>query len=270
MDSKEKNKIKWDIKHKSFVCAGKYLRGIHPVLSQYFYPKFIHDRLKLNGKQEHLSQQEWKSGYVKRCMAKGYKGMTLGRLVDQQITTGARFMKQYKLPQKYLTNLTPLPTHHNVMEDKLLRVLQTFRKGEHEYVNLFFSALTRLKWTVIGTQIPVGCVVLGLATAVDVVCTNEWGDTILLEVKTGFDSYYHCYIGQMEAPLEMYTDSPYHQHLLQLLVTKLLYMRTYPEKRISYCYIVRLNLHGIDLISLDSLKLTDLQLRSIIAAIEVR
>jgi hypothetical protein len=81
------------------------------------------------------------------------------------------------------------------------------------------------KYQLLYSEYKVGDKDLRLGTGVDILCLDEHGGIILIEVKTGYESGYTGPASQrMKEPFNMLDMSPWSQHQLQLLATRELFM----------------------------------------------
>jgi hypothetical protein len=93
------------------------------------------------------------------------------------------------------------------------------------------ARIVAMKWEPIACQVPVNSPESRVATFVDMLCWDKATRRyVLAEIKTGFATGYKIASGPMSAPLQAHDDSPYHQHQLQALATRLLFMHTYKCK----------------------------------------
>ena len=100
-------------------------------------------------------------------------------------------------------------------------------------------AIEERGWTPVRAQVAVGCQTLRLGTMVDVVCLDDKGETVLVELKCGFDDYYDVETpGFMNYPFEDLPLTFRNRHYVQLLVTAWLYSHAFPAERISCAVIL--------------------------------
>lgn len=124
----------------------------------------------------------------------------------------------------------------------------------HPHTSLVLSTLLNKGLIPIQTELPVGCVAMRMCTGVDVVCRHvQSGTLVLVELKTGYDSYWHRHTPfPMKGPFAPFHDAPINQHLLQLLFTRLLFNVTCNAKgqeRVE-ALLLRVGTAGVDLIRL--------------------
>lgn len=133
----------------------------------------------------------------------GSRGKALGNRVDRELVY---YCKNRRLPT-YCTSETTL----------LVKYLQES--------NL----------ELIACQFPVADEMTKICTNIDVIVQQPDGVYLLLEIKTGYDTYKRRYANYMASPFELLNDCPLHQHHLQLLVTSLLFRRSFPHIIFKAC-----------------------------------
>lgn len=105
-------------------------------------------------------------------------------------------------------------------------------------------------------QIKVTDPTFGIGTGVDLVCTRKVGETkhtVICELKCGFNrpGVYDMSSGPMKKSLGDLADSPRNQHQIQTVVTRALFMATFPEVSHVDACIVRVTDEGVHLHPVD-------------------
>jgi len=80
----------------------------------------------------------------------------------------------------------------------------------------------------IHAQFIVGSAPLRIGTKIDLICTNDQNDIVLVEIKRGCH-YRKATTGNKMIGFEKWTDSCYHQHQLQCLMNMYLFQETIPK-----------------------------------------
>jgi hypothetical protein len=102
-------------------------------------------------------------------------------------------------------------------------------------------AILEQGWTPTQAQVAVGCSTLRLGTMVDIVCRDRNGDTVLVELKCGFDDYYEvANPGQMNYPFQDMALTFKNRHYVQILVTAWLYSHSFANERINRAVILHI------------------------------
>lgn len=205
--------IAFDQRRKRFTIDGKAVPGAHPTLKRCFYNTY--------------------SYAVSRTIASvatpherhNYYGMQAGIKLDTTITRSVELYSR--------TGVVP----------KMSRMSGNLKK--------FWWMCMNRNWQPVSSQVPVGSSIYKVATAVDVVCKDNSGNIVLLEVKLGY-SYNREGNAMMKHPYIHRRNSPLNQHYLQVLLTRELYRCTYPNQLISQCYICRFESEFVDTYPLPS------------------
>lgn len=88
-------------------------------------------------------------------------------------------------------------------------------------------ALTEKRWIPLRSQLAVGCRKARLATKIDLICLDEAGRVVLVELKCGFDDYFDVQNqGCLEQPFDSVPVSYKNNAMLQLGFTLRLYHHT--------------------------------------------
>jgi hypothetical protein len=111
--------------------------------------------------------------------------------------------------------------------------------------DMIFDVLNKKRWNPLVSQLDLACTRLRLGTRVDLVCENDEGEVILVEIKCGFDDYYDVNNGQgnMLAPFEDVTTTFRKKHFLQLWMTSWLFnhcVHAYNHMTFKTAYVLRI------------------------------
>ena len=90
-------------------------------------------------------------------------------------------------------------------------------------------ALKERGLTPVACQVPAWHPEWPLWTTIDIVCIDKRGCVVLVEQKSGYESWYLKSSGQMLGCMADTPNSPMWQHQLQIMVAKELFRSTYPE-----------------------------------------
>lgn len=209
-----------------FRVNGKSVPGLLPNLKEVFWPEYeyVKPTFKVN-KQDQNRKQHSKPKGLKRDV---YGGLVRGSIVHNQLRMYANRASIEEFESQYC--------------------------AIHEYTEKAISALKIWKFIPItGEYALFNASPLNIATAADMICMNESGELVLIEWKTGMDTYFKRGNGPMHGPLQgIYNNCPLNQAYIQLLFTK-----TLLESELSMCikhaYVVQINSDGIERYTLPSI-----------------
>jgi hypothetical protein len=241
-----KTTVHWSRKFKAFAFKGKPLRGVHPTLTSIFYPKYNYKNATLGPTTPGATNRR------DSRVTKHKPGKSAGILVDLELRRTIQLCVKYHIPTtvfcSHANQLSYARSATLTERDKSL-----VAKKVSEATSKLWQAFARMKLTPVAAQVPVGCIELKVATAADVVCKDASGRRVVVEIKTGFLSYYHKHTGNnLRGIAPPQHDSPANQHQLQLLLTCELYRRTFPGHIMGGAYIMRVDPFGVDVIPLQS------------------
>lgn len=210
------------------------LRGITRVLRDTFFPLYAPGAACLGPRDPPVAADP--------ALPAQPRGAALGRLVDAELQEWVELVWRHGLTwSEALDGGAP----ERLPEPERVRFLHLRWHG-HPYTLRLLTALRARGYALVAAQVPVGSVSLRLGTAVDLVVVPRaqlrrhgrgWrlaagARLVLLEVKTGFGrDYYRHTRHAPAAPLQSWHDAPYHQHQLQLWLTRTLFERTYLDAR---------------------------------------
>lgn len=146
-------------------------------------------------------------------------------------------------------------------EEALIRGRPRIGPGAEQVARLVLKA----GWIPRRVELPVGHAVLGIGTAVDLFCTNAQGQAILIEVKVAGSANWQenafkqltLIVGQDAATGQPITRAyGYTARLrafLQLLMTRLLFEKTFPTIPVGGCFVIHVafGVHGPRTVSAD-------------------
>lgn len=233
--------VRFDKRRKVLVNDGRSLKGLTALLKQTFYPRYVYTRPK------HLPDLT----VEKQC--KRIKGSRrVGTGFDSKITDTVRLQQRYKLDPRCFWSLNcdkMLPARVTAADRKRIAAVA---KRRNPYVQRFWRLMRVYEWTPISTQVPVRHDTLRIGTMVDVLCKDKHNNYKLLELKTGFESYYDTSSGRkLSSPFDHKSDCPRNQHQLQLAATEHMYRMTHKDHRMSQSIILRFHSSGVEIVPLD-------------------
>ena len=257
-------RVTWRVDRRCFVLNDQTpLKGLTPTLAKTFYPAYREPRASRGPLAESKLAPD-----ARRAVREvtGLAGLELGTTVDREVTQWVRLIWNHGLQWAHVLPTAerpspPLPRTllDNAAECARLRHLQ---HNSNLYTRRFLRELANRQLVPVASQLCVGSLDARLGTAVDVVCALSTGvqrlpegrwllrpgaTVVLLELKCGWEQTYQRYCGRMKAPLAHLTDSPEHQHQLQLLLTRILFERTYRGRghAVSSAAVVRVHSAGV-------------------------
>lgn len=222
--------------------TNQVLNGLLPVQRRICYPGY-------DFKQAHIKTTDTISLaypiHSFRPARRSKNGLYHGKAVDKQITMTVDLFRKHQLPKEFFTNPLIRKPYTKEIKNKCRRL--------HIDTVTWWKIMIKLNWTPIQTQVPVAHQRVPIATAVDVVAKDVNGKIIIIENKTGQTNYLFHHTGlYMKSPLKKLTDCVHHQHILQLLGTKKMYERTYPNQEIKRAVIIYVNKSGAHISDLPS------------------
>jgi hypothetical protein len=163
-----------------------------------------------------------------------------GMRLDNEMTATVRLWKQYDMECVSFTATTTggnpkltLGSEHRNLQQTSASVLRAFGRDKlTSPARLIWEKLWTFRLHPVGTQVPCANLEWHLATAADLVCQDDDGAPVVIEVKLGFDNAFANSGHTMEAPFEHYDDSPVNQWRLQVGFTAHMYARTHGLTRI--------------------------------------
>ncbi len=116
------------------------------------------------------------------------------------------------------------------VDAELARLTESAHRGERAakpstYATRALAALERLGLEPCVPQVAVAAAPIG--TAVDLLCADQEGKPVCVELKCGFDGYFDRGCGPMRNEMRAFLDSPRWQHMLQLACTARMFARTH-------------------------------------------
>ena len=214
--------LEFDDDSACFRYKGAVIRGITKPLKSVFWPEYAF----VSASQRTGSSPSGKVPNHKRNSKR--TGIRRGTRVDREITQIVNALSHSRVHLRdYLAHYKQAPHDWSVE-------LRYHAKRMHAFTLSALTALAKKCLIPVHAQVPVCSISHKLATAVDVVCTDEaTGHIVLVELKTGFQAYATKGNGAMRAPLAHMTNHPQNQHFVQLLVTKRLFCNWAKQRRLS-------------------------------------
>jgi hypothetical protein len=83
--------------------------------------------------------------------------------------------------------------------------------------------------TIINCQFPVCDELSRVCTCIDLLGQTSDGAYVIIEIKTGYRTYKYKHSNQMSVPFEYSNDCVHNQHQLQLLLTTMLFEKSFPN-----------------------------------------
>jgi hypothetical protein len=183
-----------------------------------------------------LSPFIWKSRSIMFANNDRSRGIT--KIIRTLFAPGFTYGKLKKKPLPKATALSYRQARaRGKLIDRQLTKWHLFKslKGAKIETKLLVTYLSNQHLVPIATQLPVGCPVDRLGTCIDLVCTDTiTKEIVLIEIKRGCH-YRDCTTGQMLRTIvdldgRPVNDCLLHQHMLQLLLGELLFVRTFPTR----------------------------------------
>jgi len=231
-------------KFKAFSVDGCLRRGVHPTIRRLFFPLYSYDTAK-SGPFTNARER----GMKKETRLKS--GLFAGLLVDTEMKRSVTLLTKYNLPtEAFVSHKNQMLYAEKFKYQMEAKDCKSLKKKLSVGVNRIFQSLLTVNLKPVSTQTIVGCSILKVATAVDLVCKDLQGRVVIVEIKTGFMHYYRRFRGYMNVLTPSVTDCPYHQHQLQLLLTYQLYRSTFPSHKMGNAFVIRVDAIGVDILPL--------------------
>lgn len=221
-----------------FKLGSLYLRGLHQTIQACFFPRYRYKKATA-GPTYHPKNSLLALEYISK------NALTRGRKLDQAVGRLAFLCRTYNVRPQDILDPRERGKHPNSVE----RQMDLLISKSHPYlVSCVLPFLLKKKYYPVRSQTPVWNKACRLGSAVDLECENEHGDTVIIEIKAGFDQNYqkHTPRTYMNDPLDFVRDSPEHQHQLQLACTVDMYLQNYPETKVNtrQCCVLRCHADG--------------------------
>ena len=238
--------VRFNKKVKAFAVERSLVQGLHSRLQQRFYPSYSFEAAT-QGEAGNPSSSGIRNLTQKR-------GLRRGVLTDNQMSKTVTWFNKYSIPVRVLCDRAALREYAVAHKQTLPAcAYKQFTTGLSAPTIKIWQCLRMQQLRPVATQVPVGVKEWRLGTAVDIETHNERGEMVLIEIKTGYDTYYHKHTS---TPLQHLkggiNDSPANQHQLQLLVTCELYRQTKQLAAHVHGVVFRVHALGIDAIPLQS------------------
>jgi len=235
----------WSRKFKAFAFKGTPLRGVHPTMRSCFYPNYTYEAAKFGPTTPTVPR----TGVYGVKVTKHKPGTKAGMLVDTELKRTVNLSVKYNLSASvFCSHMHQLTYAAKKRQDMTDRDTNLLKMKLAPATAKIWQTFHRFNLVPEDTQVVVGCKDLGVATAADVVCRDTHGRKVVIEIKTGFMSYYMRY-----SPFPLtggltptQNDSPANQHQLQIFITHELYRRTFPNVSMGQGLVMRVDGLGVD------------------------
>ena len=244
MPPKFKLPVHFSTKFKAFVFKGSPLPGLHPTLKSVFYKNYSYNK----------ATQGPTTPAAKGKITRLKPGKKAGILVDNELKKTVQLLVKYNLPTSVFTSHDHQIKHAVKISDQLTdRDKAMLKKKLSNGTTRLWQTLIKYNLTPEAAQVAVGSKELRMATACDLVCRDSLNRKVIVEIKTGFATYYHLHTGHfLTGVTPAQTDSPFNQHQLQLMMSIELYRRTFPLSVVAQGIIMKVDCLGVDVIPLQS------------------
>lgn len=209
-----------------FTINGRTVKGLTKVLASRVYPSYQFVDAKKTVSSLPLPSPSSKPSTTPRWKTKNAStrqraGMNRGKALDRKLTRLLQLMIQYKLPAYPSKQLY----ESNVGYKKLMTCLQV---KNHPHARLLWTKWNEMGLKLVATQVSVG--IHGkCATNIDCILTNAYHELLIVEIKSGGDSYWTQHTNTpMNPPFNDLNDSKMNQALLQAAFGQYMYELTYP------------------------------------------
>ena len=201
----------------SYFCLkdGTRLQGVTTLIEKLFVP--THVEVRGSNSCVRLDQVESVKMARQACRA---KGTTHGSCIDYEL-------------QEYVRDPDKFNSNKHRKDQCTLAILRDLKKK---------------RWRILSSQLIIYCATLRIGTAIDLLCVDEFGELVLLEVKcTQYLDYYHHVqwdarkkrLATFARPLQDVNYSVYNSHQLQLFLMKLIMSYQYGvrDMRVFLCQV---------------------------------
>ena len=214
------------------VSTGRIIPGLLDGNAALFYPTYSYERATLDTVVSHTfnttmtgpGESSRAAGVRTTPGSRSHRNRSVkrGNLLDTQMGRTTSYFKRYKVPHSFFFDgevrrtwsKTDVPAH--------------VRSYCSPYTRACWKTFAELDLSPVAWQVAVGCMRMRRGTMLDMVCRNSRGQFIVVEFKTGFNSYYYKWTGAyMRSPFHRQTDCAFNQHQLQLLMGAELYRRSF-------------------------------------------
>lgn len=213
----------------------KRCKGLHSLMEEKLFPNF---RDTFDSTPAQIAKSKSKAKGRRPCRGKD-EARKHGILVDRQIRQWVDISRRTRKTK--------------AAQDKL-------DKFDESTKNLITAFTQTWRWKPAYANGVVGIAEKKIATAFDLLCTNEKDELVLVEIKTGFDHYWALTNGQTLEPKELsHIPSSAKTHaMIQAAMTARYYRKTHEEPKLKHVYVVREHAGGVERILVES---TDPQLQ---------
>lgn len=223
------NDVKWNQKRRSLVTnENRPIPGITKKLEARFYPDYSYEAATYGPTTK-----------VPHGIRKLRGGKSVGKETDNGVAHSIRLIRAYQFePEVFwirkvynaaMKRTTLLKTHREKLTS-LFKRNTTKTKRFVPYIRFFWETMRKLKLIPMDTQVEVRHKTVNISSMVDVVAIGAGRKHHCIEIKTGYDTYYHKHTPfKMKYPFTDKDDSPHNQHQLQAAATNEMYNHTFPH-----------------------------------------
>ena len=221
-----RNQQIYSTKDYHFRVKGRFLRGAHPVLGDFFGSTDApHVPIKYNNNKQPVANHCKGRGHLHGCR------------VHHQLRRIAQLALNYKDWPGFSKTVVESESAH---------------RGIDHCVQLIVAWLVKKGWAIVLPEFKIWDERLGVATAIDAVCYDmHQGQCVLVELKTGYNNAAYVWpvrkgVQCCPSPLRALSDCPFHRHAAQLLVSRAILRQCYglPGDRVPRCCLLLVNKVG--------------------------
>jgi hypothetical protein len=211
------------------VPTKRWVRGVCDSNKAAFFPRYSFERATRHAEISHTfnTNNSMPLATGRTRGPAGVRGSSIGRghLLDAQMGRTMGYFKRFRLPREYFYDAAARDAWTKTAVPDAVRRYCANICG---HAKACWQTFQRIGLVPVAHQLAVGCMRLRRGTMLDLVCKDEAGLFVPVELKSGFNSYYYKWTGHyMRAPFGAQTDCVFNQHQLQLLVSAELYRRSY-------------------------------------------
>jgi hypothetical protein len=230
------------------------IRGLLPTLNRNFYPsyQFKDARFGPSGPTTSLAKPtKGKSSRVKG-------GLFQGRKFDTGVDRSIKLLRAYQFrPEvfwtpslyKIVSKRKDITAEHKIWLKRIFSNSISKSATVVSYVKMFWQLMRDMQLRPQSTQVTVSHPDLPVGTRIDLVCIGMDHRYHIVEMKTGFENYYHKHTSvKMKYPFDDQPDSAYSQHQLQLSFGNDMYKKQYPTHKVGDPFVLRVHPGGVHVV----------------------
>jgi hypothetical protein len=203
-------------------------RALLRQLQDHFYPAYQFERATVVSRPLRTPVTKPRRAPKLTLDEKRIRACTIGTNVDTFIGTIVQLIRRHGC-LGVADFMRDEDAQYPALDDQhTLDQIRYIRKHMREGVRRILQYFVLRGWTPIHSQMVVSWPEARLATMADVVCRDQNGNHIVVEIKTGYkEAQLHSHTKfRMQPPFHLLDDSPYNQHLLQVAFTRHMYCRS--------------------------------------------